>query len=327
MVIDPWAGSCNPTTDVSLWKAQQTYLVKEVLSLMPTSTFPTGDNLNTTCTNNVAASESASDYVQQDFYAQAGVEHQFIAYLRDREAGDAVTFSLRRPDSTEFSSITFTLPNFASSSIVFHSRTIPESEPAGQWSLAVTYAGKTKATPFYFKLAAPAAARVYEFHHAGLDHYFRTASAAEAKSLTPASGFVATGDDYFALDRAVSLPGVSPVCRFYGSVDPGPNSHFYTADPAECAGLQGSAAQTPPGAPRWNYEETAFAASLPVGGVCPAEAPFPVYRLYNKHAGETVAARREDSNHRFTTLSSVYYKMAATGWAGEDVVMCATAKP
>ena len=62
-------------------------------------------------------------------------------------------------------------------------------------------------------------------------------------------------------------------------------------------------------------------------GVCPHEAPFPVYRLYNRHHGETLNGVREDSNHRFTTLSSVYYGMGLRGWAMEGIVMCAQGKP
>lgn len=147
------------------------------------------------------------------------------------------------------------------------------------------------------------------------------------RTLTPATGFLPTGDDFIALDRSGTRQGVSPVCRFYGSINPGPNSHFYTADPDECSALRRIESQTPATVPRWNYEETAFAAFLPVGAVCPPEAPFPVYRLYNKHAGATVGGRREDSNHRFTTLSSVYYKLGLTDWRGEGVVMCAGAKP
>ena len=149
----------------------------------------------------------------------------------------------------------------------------------------------------------------------------------EADSLTPAPGFLPTGDDYFALDRSVAADGVMPVCRFYGSQNPGPNSHFYTADPAECQALKDIQAATPASEPRWNYEETAFAAHLPIGGVCPPEAPLPIYRLYNRHQGEIVAGIREDSNHRFTTLSSVYYRMAQQGWSGEGVVMCGGSKP
>ncbi len=326
-VVDPWLGACNPTTSVSLWKSQEPYISKEILLLMPTSTVPTTDNTTTACVDNVAAPETAADYVQPDLYAQAAVTHHFMAIIRDREPGDQVLFSLRRPDGIEYTNGTVGVTSYSPSGFAFISRTIPASEPAGKWSLAVTYGGKTKTTPFYFRMAKPSPSRVYEFYNAGLDHYFRTASAAEAASLTPTSGFLPTGDDYFALDRAVALAGTSPVCRFYGSVNPGPNSHFYTADPGECAGLKQLAAQIPASQPRWNYEETAFAAYLPVNGVCPVDAPFPIYRLYNKHQGESVNGKREDSNHRFTTFSSVYYQMMLASWAGEGVVMCAGSKP
>ena len=294
---------------------------------MPSSTLPTNDNIGTTCTNNVAERETAADYVQPDFHAQPGITHHFTAFIRDRAAGDKIVFSLRRPDGSEFSSFTVDVTSYVSSSFLFHSRTIPATEPDGRWNASVTYAGKTKTTPFWFGRTKPVETRVHEFHHAGLDHYFRTANAAEAQGLTPASGFLPTGDVYTGLDRDVAAAGVSPVCRFYGSVDPGPNSHFYTSDPTECRRVQHLQFETDSSLPRWNFEEMAFAAHRPVNGVCPQEAPFPVYRLYNKHHGETVNGRREDSNHRLTTFSSVYYRMAATGWAGEDVVMCATAKP
>ena len=84
---------------------------------------------------------------------------------------------------------------------------------------------------------------------------------------------------------------------------------------------------SPASSPRWNYEETAFADYLPATGICPSDAPFPVYRLYNQHAGEIINGTRQDSNHRFTTLSSVYNQMGLNGWRGEGVVMCAESKP
>lgn len=326
-VIDPWAGACNPTTTVSLWKAQEPYYDQVIMDLMASSTAPTPANMSTTCINNVAESKPASGYLQPDFYAQPGVQHSYIAFMRDIQAGNQVVLALKRPDGSQYATGPFTATAFGTSIYVFMNRTIPATEPAGTWSFAVTYAGNTRSVPFHFNVPVPAPARVYEFYNSALDHYFRTAAAAEAASLTPASGFLPTAGDFFALDRSVSLPGVSPVCRFYGSPDPGPNSHFYTADPAECAALKGIAAQAPASSPRWNYEEIAFAAYQPVAGVCPVEAPFPIYRLYNRHAGETNAGKREDSNHRFTTLSSVYNQMGLNGWKGEGVVMCAESKP
>jgi len=83
--------------------------------------------------------------------------------------------------------------------------------------------------------------RVYEFHNAALDRYFYTSNEAEAAYLasTPATGeqwiggFVANAVNRYGDDAAV--------CRFYGSVSPGPNSHFYTLGNtigSECDGLQ-----------------------------------------------------------------------------------------
>ncbi len=326
-VIDPWFGSCNPSTPVSLWKSQEPYYLREIMELIPTASLPNSDSLGTACNNNIAASEPASGYLQPNHYPQAGVTHYFVSFLRDIQKNDQVVLSLKRPDGSVYYTTSGTSSaNFVSAYWYVHAA-IPASQPSGKWSYEVSYAGKTKSVPFYFNQGVPSITRVYDFYHAGLKHYFRTANAAEAASLTPASGFVATGDDFFALDRAVLLNGVSSVCRFYGSPDPGPNSHFYTADAGECGALKDIQAATAPSSPRWNFEEVAFAAHSPVSGVCPAEAPFPIYRLYNGHAGETVAGKREDSNHRLTSLSSVYNRMLAQGWLGEGVVMCAVSKP
>jgi murein DD-endopeptidase MepM/ murein hydrolase activator NlpD len=326
-LVDPWAGACNPTTGVSLWKSQEAYHVKEIMELMPTAVAPSAANLGPACTDNVAESQPASGYLQPDWYVQPGATRSYVAFLRDAEPGDAIVLSLRRPDGSDYATVTISAAAYFSSSYYYTNRSISASEPAGKWSFAATYAGKTQSVPFYFKVPAPAAARVYEFYNADLNHYFRTAAPEEAQSLTPASGFRPTGGDFYALDRAVTLAGVSPVCRFYGSVNPGPNSHFYTADPAECASLKSIQAQTPASLPRWNYEETAFAAYLPAGGLCPGDAPFPVYRLYNQHSGEIVAGKRQDSNHRFTTFSSVYAQMGMNGWRNEGTVMCAQTIP
>jgi hypothetical protein len=160
---------------------------------------------------------------------------------------------------------------------------------------------------------------VYEFYAPSLDHYFRTASSDEASALAsdPGSGWQPTGGDFKAY-AANDHPGTSrPVCRFYGSVSPGPNSHFYPAQAAECAALRLLEAETPPSEPRWNYEEVAFAIDVPGATGCPASAPVPVYRAYNQRALEN------DSNHRYTTSLATYQQMLARGWKGEGVVMCA----
>ncbi|MBK8739994.1 MAG: hypothetical protein IPO58_01890 [Betaproteobacteria bacterium] len=76
-------------------------------------------------------------------------------------------------------------------------------------------------------------------------------------------------------------------------------------------------ATTPASQPRWNYEEIAFAIDVPAGGNCPAAAPVAVWRAYNDRA------LMNDSNHRYTTVQSVYQQMLAAGWKGEGITMCA----
>ena len=160
---------------------------------------------------------------------------------------------------------------------------------------------------------------VTEFFAPTLNHYFRTANAEEAAALkaNPALGWQATGKDFKAYARNDTPGTAQQVCRFYGSLNPGPNSHFFTADNAECAALKQLQAQTPGNLPRWNFEEIAFAVDAPVNGICPAAAPVAVYRVYNNRAAQN------DSNHRYTTEQAVYQQMIGLGWRGEGIVMCA----
>lgn len=158
---------------------------------------------------------------------------------------------------------------------------------------------------------------VYEFYHAGLSHYFRTADPAEATAIdngAAGAGWSRTGDDFKAYPAGSSG---APVCRFYGSLWPGPNSHFYTASQSECDGLKALQASTPDTEPRWNYEGIAFNIVLPDTNGCSADTQ-PVYRLYNRGYEQGM-----DANHRFTTLAGAYQSLQATGWAGESVVLCA----
>ena len=120
------------------------------------------------------------------------------------------------------------------------------------------------------------------------------------------------------------------MCRFYGNaaINPatgamfGPNSHFYTATPSECAFLL--SIYTPAGK-SWHFESYDFATTpptLPAGApdasaTCPA-GTLPVYRAYN--AG---FERGEDSNHRLTSSLSAYQATVARGWVGEGIRMCA----
>ena len=111
--------------------------------------------------------------------------------------------------------------------------------------------------------------------------------------------------------------GNAYVCRFYGSISPGPNSHFYTVSQAECDALKAQQASTPATQKRWNFESLDFVSTVPgAGGTCPA-GTLPVYRAYNN--GFT---RGVDSNHRITGSLAGIQQAVARGWSNEGVVMC-----
>ncbi|MBK7470845.1 MAG: hypothetical protein IPI73_09710 [Betaproteobacteria bacterium] len=91
----------------------------------------------------------------------------------------------------------------------------------------------------------------------------------------------------------------------------GPNSHFYTADAAECA-----AVKTDPG---WLFEGVVFQVVAPTLGSCP-QPLVPVYRSYNGRFLEN------DSNHRYATDPATVAQMSALGWTSEGVVLCIAAE-
>ncbi len=118
---------------------------------------------------------------------------------------------------------------------------------------------------------------VIEYYHAGLDQYFITADRSDISLLdsTPAAGLSRTGEWFRA-------GGSTPVCRFYGSVSPGPNTHFYTVIASECDLLRQLAATTPATQPKLNFEKFDFHSTPPnADGSCPS-GTVPVYRAYNE---------------------------------------------
>ncbi|MBL0039158.1 MAG: hypothetical protein IPP36_11970 [Nitrosomonadales bacterium] len=154
---------------------------------------------------------------------------------------------------------------------------------------------------------------VVEFYNTHLDHYFITADANEAAGIDGGSagpGWVRTGNSF-------KSGGSTPVCRFYGSQVPGPNSHFYTLAGFECDGLKQLQAITPATQKRWNFESLDFISTPPTNGICPT-GTVPVYRAYNNGF-----ARGIDSNHRFSSEAAAIQEVVTRGWINEGVAMCA----
>ena len=153
---------------------------------------------------------------------------------------------------------------------------------------------------------------VVEFYLPAVDQYFITANTTHITLLdsTPEAGWSRTGEWF-------KQGGGTPVCRFYGSESPGPNTHFYTAVQSECDLLKAIQERTPVTQPRLNYEGLDFLTTPAVSGACPANT-IPVYRAYNNGA-----TRNLDGNHRFTTSTAGIADTVARGWANEGAVMCA----
>ena len=147
-----------------------------------------------------------------------------------------------------------------------------------------------------------------EFYNAKINHYFVTAYPEEAAALdagTNVKGWARTGGQFTVFTDPAE--GLQAVCRFFGTPNVGPNSHFYTADAAECAKVKTY--------PAWTFEGIAFHIPMPTNGQCGGN--YPVYRSY-------YSDQISDANHRFTVDLTAHARMATRrGDILEGVVMCA----
>ncbi|MET0885358.1 MAG: hypothetical protein ABWX92_02815 [Mycetocola sp.] len=155
-------------------------------------------------------------------------------------------------------------------------------------------------------------------------HFFYTNNVGEIQFVDSggAGQFVRTGKQFNA-------GGSKQLCRFYGSVSPGPNSHFFSISDNDCQYLRSlQVTPTPTTAQQWNYEGLAFSetpaitnsSGVPVS--CPS-GMLPVYRYYN-NAYHNGVKNPWDSNHRYGTDKSSLDAFAATnGWAAEGIAFCA----
>ena len=161
-----------------------------------------------------------------------------------------------------------------------------------------------------------------EFYHAGFDHYFLSADPAEIAGLDSGffTGWARTGESFLVHVAGSYDPApIRPVCRYYGLPSAGLDSHFYSADPAECFRVNRDFGT------EWYAEHgNVFQVVLPdqATGACPV-GTVPVYRLFN---------HRSDANHRYTTKLSIVATMLALGWIREGygteaTTMCAFPTP
>ena len=160
-------------------------------------------------------------------------------------------------------------------------------------------------------VAATPTIDVVEFHNAGDGQYFISGDAREIALLDAGAigpGWSRTGVSFHAFANEGAPADAFPVCRFFGTPGIGPNSHFYTAYPAECEIVRKN--------PNWMEEGATFRARLPIDGAC-KEGDITVVRLWR--AGESVTASR----HRYVVDTTMATAMQAAGWMLEGPVFCA----
>jgi predicted dienelactone hydrolase len=146
-----------------------------------------------------------------------------------------------------------------------------------------------------------------EYYNAFLDHYFITAEPAEAAMLDAGivvPGWTRTGFDFKV--RPTGDPRGLVACRFHGTPGIGPDSHFFTIDPDECAKVGEN--------PLWMSEGLAFSAEPPANGDCPPDR-VPVTRMYNNGKGG-------QANHRYLTSHAEIDDMLGERWIVEGPVFC-----
>jgi hypothetical protein len=168
--------------------------------------------------------------------------------------------------------------------------------------------------------------RITELYNTLLKHFFYTTpcfgdelTGIRAGEAGP--GWVTTGRQY----RVPIKYGGPNMCRFYGSLSPGPNSHLYVYDD-ECAEVKRLESILPSTVPRWNSENYGVGWQ-PIGltptGACIVSAlvPAPVrlIRLFNDGP-----RRGRDSNHRFLPdyATSEIAQLVSDGWINEGPNFC-----
>lgn len=151
-----------------------------------------------------------------------------------------------------------------------------------------------------------------EFYNTQLDHYFMAAGQDEVDIILAGGagpGWVLTHESFKVFGRLPSdaFTDVTPVCRFYGALAGGPNSHFFTASPGECELVKRAGG--------WYYEGIGFNVVPQGNGDCPP-GMLEVNRAYNDRF------RTNDSNHRYSTSDSTLREMSRRGWIVEGTVWC-----
>lgn len=136
-VIDPYAGSCNPTISESWWNAQPEYYDSSLNELATHSAPPAFP----------ACPEPELPNYRDRF--EPGETVTFAAYYRDQLAGQVSRYAVRRPDGTVFAEWEHEIPDpHYSAAYWWWQQALPAAAPIGEWSFEVEYLGTVYGHPF-----------------------------------------------------------------------------------------------------------------------------------------------------------------------------------
>jgi hypothetical protein len=181
-------------------------------------------------------------------------------------------------------------------------------------AIALAALGAASAHAFFIGPPPLLGVEVREYVNDFTGHYVLLSDPREIQGVEGGAagpGWRFTGYEFGAYQLAEMREGgdtAVPVCRFYA---PAPvNSHFYTADAAECDFLRTHDTG-------WVFEKVDFKVNVPgAGGACAASLA-PIWRAYNNRFAQN------DSNHRYGGDARVRGQMLSAGWIDEGTAFCA----
>ncbi|MEL6536968.1 MAG: peptidoglycan DD-metalloendopeptidase family protein [Bacteroidota bacterium] len=135
-IIDPYVGSCNPTTDRSWWQDQPDYRETQINDLRVHDAEPVFG-----C--------SGSERPNEVINLQHGQMAYFVTYFRDQLIGSRSNHRLLKPDGSEYQEWSTESDQTYNASYWWRSFTMPSSGDLGQWTFVVSYQGVTYRTHFY----------------------------------------------------------------------------------------------------------------------------------------------------------------------------------
>ncbi|GAB3959825.1 hypothetical protein GCM10028805_56650 [Spirosoma harenae] len=132
-LIDPFQGACNKTITDAWWKDQPIYKDKTLNRLSV--------HLKQPVMGQCPASANATNEIQ---VAQPGQVFYFYTFGRELEPGDAIKFTILKPDGQLFTEYTGNYTDQTAINFYWYLyTTIPADAPEGEWKFRSTFNGKT----------------------------------------------------------------------------------------------------------------------------------------------------------------------------------------